>query len=125
VRSSILLRTAAPLTLCAACASSAPPPDAPPPGRQTFADAVKMICDVDQLAGLSPEEDVLVIGQKRSQWIEGHVEHPDGIYLRTVLSVKPAEEQAAEMRSQAQKVGLARCTLADSIAATGTGALSP
>ena len=84
-----------------------------------------MICDVDQLSGLSPQEDVLAVGQKRSDWLEDHVENPEGIYLRTVLSVKPAEEQATEMRSQAQKIGLARCALADSIEGTGTGGLSP
>jgi hypothetical protein len=84
-----------------------------------------MICDVDQLAGLSQDEDLLGVGQKRSEWLGAHIENPDGIYLRTVLSVKPAEEQAVELRKQAQKTGLPRCALAASIEQAGTGGLSP
>lgn len=112
------------LSLWAACGAPQQPAPAQPQG-QSYEEAVKMMCDVDRLAALSPSDDPLGIGQQRTAWISEHVDNPDGIYLRTILSVKPAEEQAAELRNQAKKTGLARCALADSLDETGTGGISP
>jgi hypothetical protein len=92
---------------------------------QTFAQAMKLFCDVDGLAALSPDDDPIAIGQKRTAWITDKVENPDGIYLRTMLSVQPASDQAAELRKQAAKVGIAKCALADSVEKDGGGGLSP
>ncbi|WP_437523042.1 hypothetical protein WME79_33165 [Sorangium sp. So ce726] len=105
--------------------SSAPEAKAPAPGGQTFPEAVAMMCDVDRRAGLDPEADPISVGQMRSAWITEHVESPDGIELRTMLSVKGAAEQGAMLREEAKKAGLARCALADSLEADGTGGLSP
>ncbi|WP_438032308.1 hypothetical protein [Sorangium sp. So ce204] len=112
------------LTSLSAC-SSAPEAKAPAPGGQTFPEAVAMMCDVDTRAGLDPEADPISVGQMRSAWIGEHVESPDGIELRTMLSVKGAAEQGAMLREEAKKAGLARCALADSLEADGTGGLSP
>ncbi|WP_438038449.1 hypothetical protein [Sorangium sp. So ce128] len=105
--------------------SSAPEAKVPAPGGQTFPEAVAMMCDVDRRAGLDPEADPISVGQMRSAWIAEHVESPDGIELRTMLSVKGAAEQGAMLREEAKKTGLARCALADSLEADGTGGLSP
>ncbi|MCC6557800.1 MAG: hypothetical protein IT372_33040 [Polyangiaceae bacterium] len=109
----------------AGCAAAAPPPTPPPRETQTFAEAVKMLCDVDTLAGLSPDEDPIAIGQRRTEWLADRIENPDGIYFKTILSVKGAEDQAAAMRDEARKMGLPRCALADSIEQHSGGGLSP
>ncbi|WP_437765497.1 hypothetical protein WMF27_29630 [Sorangium sp. So ce281] len=116
---SLLLLT--PLSGC----SQAPEAKAPAPGGQTFPESIAMMCDVDRRAGLDAEADPISVGQMRSAWIAEHVESPDGIELRTVLSVKGAAEQGAMLREEARKAGLARCALADSLEADGTGGLSP
>lgn len=108
---------------CGGPASEAPPPSSA--GKQSFAEAIRMICDVDRMAGLSADEDPLGIGQKRTDWIAEHVENADGIYLRTVLSVKGPEEQAKDLRAEAGKLGLGGCALADSIEQHAAGGLSP
>ena len=107
-----------------ACASR-PEPQAPPSGGQTFPEAVAMMCDVDKLAGLSAEADPLGIGQSRTDWITQHVDNPDAIELRTLLSVKGATEQSGMLRDKAKQVGQKSCTLADSLEKEETGGLSP
>ncbi|UQA60675.1 hypothetical protein [Polyangium aurulentum] len=113
-----------PLSLACGCSSSAPPPAAPTTG-QTFTDAMKMMCDIDRLAGLSAEEDPLAIGQKRSEWLAERIDNPDGIEFRTIVSVKGPDDQAKAIRAKAKEVGIAACPLADSIEASSTGGLSP
>ncbi|WP_437606140.1 hypothetical protein WMF20_34705 [Sorangium sp. So ce834] len=95
------------------------------PAGQTFPEAVAMMCDVDGRAGLDAEGDPISVGQMRSAWIAEHVTNPDGIELRTMLSVKGAAEQGAMLREEAQRAGLTRCALAASLAEDGTGGLSP
>lgn len=112
------------LTSLSGC-SQAPEAKVPAPGGQTFPEAVAMMCDVDRRAGLDPEADPISVGQMRSAWIAEHVESPDGIELRTMLSVKGAAEQGAMLREEAKKAGIARCALADALEADGTGGLSP
>ena len=106
------------------CGGSEPPPEAPTPGP-AYRQAIEIICDVDRRAGLSDEEAPLEIGQKRSAWIAEHVEEPDAIYFRTMLSVKGPQEQSRMLRDEARKVGVARCALADSLQRDGTGGISP
>lgn len=113
------------LSLAGCGVAAQPPPEAPAANQQSFAEAVKMLCDVDALAGLSADEDLLAVGQKRSEWLAEKIENPDGIYLKTMLSVKGAEDQAAAMREEARKVGLPRCALAESIDEHAAGGLSP
>ncbi len=92
---------------------------------QSYLDAIQSICDVDRLASITADDDPLSAGAKRSAWIQQHVENPDGIYLRTMLSVKGAGDQATALREEAKGVGLARCALADEIEKSGAGGLSP
>ncbi|WP_437808443.1 hypothetical protein [Sorangium sp. So ce1078] len=112
------------LSFLSAC-GPAPEANAPAPGGQTLPEAVTMMCDVDRRAGLDPEADPISVGQMRSAWIAEHVTNPDGIELRTMLSVKGAAEQGAMLRAEAKKTGLARCALADTLEEDGTGGLSP
>jgi hypothetical protein len=119
-------RSATCLVLLAAAGCNAPPPAAPPqPVGQTFPQAVSMMCDVDRLAGLAPEEDPIGAGTQRTAWIQTHVENPDAIELRTYMSVKGAAEQAEMLRCNAKEVGLKSCRLADSLEQHAAGGLSP
>ena len=61
----------------------------------------------------------------RSAWINEHVDNPDGIELRTVLSVKGAAEQAKMLREQARMLGVPGCALADALEKNEMGGLSP
>jgi hypothetical protein len=99
-------------------------PQTPDPSGQTYAQAIAMICDVDRLAGLS-DDDPLSLGQRRSAWLGEHVNNADGIYFRTTLSVKGADDQAKALRDEARRVALEKCGLADSIEQQGAGGISP
>jgi hypothetical protein len=110
------------LVLPACTVAEAPPARAP---GQCYADALALICDVDHLAGLDAEADPIAVGQKRTEWIQGHADNPDAIELRVLMSVKGAGEQATMLRSQAKQAGLTKCALADSLEKTGAGGLSP
>ncbi|MDI1479502.1 hypothetical protein [Polyangium sp. y55x31] len=125
MRRSLLLASFS-IVLAVGCgASRAPEPAAPAQTGQTFADAVKLMCEVDQRAGLTAEEDPLAIGQQRTAWLADHIENPDGIEFRTLVSVKGPEEQAQMIRAKAKEIGMEKCPLADSIEATSAGGLSP
>lgn len=115
---------AAVLPLLAAC-TAVPEAKAPPSAGQSFPAAVSMICDVDRLAGLAADADPLGTGSKRTAWIAEHVDNPDAIELRTLMSVKPPPEQAKMLRDRAKESGLARCALADALEKGDTGGLSP
>jgi len=83
------------------------------------------MCEVDARAGLSAEEDPLAIGQKRTAWLGDHIDNPDGIEFRTLVSVKGPEDQAKMIRAKAAELGMKECPLADSIEATSAGGISP
>ena len=68
---------------------------------------------------------MLGIGRLRSEWLRDHIENPDAIYFQTMICVRTPSEQAAEIREQAKKAGIAMCALADSIDHSSVGALSP
>jgi hypothetical protein len=107
-----------------ACAATPEPKSEGPPG-QSFPAAITMICDVDKLAGLSPDAEPLAVGQKRSAWLNDHIESPDAIELKTLMSVKGATDQAKMIREQAKAHGVKRCAFADSLDQIGSGGLSP
>lgn len=113
------------VALASACTYDAPPPNEPVFTGQSYAQAIQVMCDVDRLADVSPDDDPLTAGQKRKEWIQANVENPDGIYLRTLLSTKGAGDQAKDLREEAAGVGLARCALADVLEKDGAGGLSP
>lgn len=108
------------------CAAQNPAPVAPgPSSKHSFPEAMKMLCNVDQLAKLSPEEDLLEIGRKRSAWLSDEVDNGDFSEFRTLVSVKAPEEQVVKIRSKAKEVGIDKCPLADSIEKEPTGVLVP
>jgi len=74
-----------------------------------------MMCDVDKLAKLSPDDNPITLGQQRNDWMAEHVENPDGIYFQTVFSVKTVKDKAALLRKEMKVVGLDRCALVDSL----------
>jgi len=110
--------------LAAACATS-PEARSPQPAGQSFPQALTMMCDVDRLASIAADADPLGAGAKRTAWVSEHVDNPDGIELRTLMSVKGASEQAEMLRAQAKAAGIARCALADALEKSGMGGLSP
>jgi len=108
------------------CAAEKTVPVAPgPTSKHSFSEAMKMLCDVDQLAKLSPEDDLLEIGRKRSAWLTDEVDNGDFSEFRTLVSIKGPEEQAAKIRSRAKECGIETCALADSIEKEPTGVLVP
>lgn len=111
--------------LSGGCGYTAPPPKDPDVGGQTYPEAMRALCDVDRLAGIGKEEDPFEVGRKRTDWIREHVENPDGIYLRTLISVKGPADQAVDLRAEAKEVGLGQCALADDLEKTGIGGISP
>jgi hypothetical protein len=120
-----LLSTAALFALVSGCTYDMPPPQEPDLGGQSYAEAIKVFCDVDRLARIPADHDPLALGRARTDFIQERVENPDGIYLRTMLSVKGAAEQAAMLREEAKEIGLDRCALADDLEKDGVGGVSP
>lgn len=121
----VLVALASLASIVAACGYTTPPPTEPAFTGQSYPQAMQTICDVDRLAGIQADDDPLSIGRKRTEWVQQHVENPDGIYLRTLVSVKAASDQAVDLRNEAKEAGLARCALADDLEKTGMGGLSP
>lgn len=100
----------------AACAARSAEPAAPPtvrPGEQTYPDAIRLMCEVDQRAAIAGEVDLLEWAGLRSEYIIDHVKNPDGIEFRTLWSVKDQTEQARCLGAEAKRVGLSSCPLAD------------
>lgn len=89
------------------------PPSGPGPSGQTYAQAVRVMCDVDQLAEVSEEDAGELADVKRFTYLERAVDNPDGIYLRTLLSVKFGEERACLLREAQQQTGVSACALAE------------
>jgi hypothetical protein len=109
------LSTCAFAVVCVACAR--PPPCEPEPDTgQSFVEALRVMCNVDQLANLTAEEDPLEKSRQREDFLSDNVKNPDGIYFRTLLKVKGPDEKAAALRVQAGEAGLATCPFADSVA---------
>ena len=109
------MRLLALVPLLAVSCAATPAPTTVSSTGQTFPQAFTLICDVDCLASLSVADDPLGAGAKRTAWLGEHVDNPDGIELRTVLSVKGAGEQARMLRDQARMLGVPGCALADAL----------
>ncbi len=108
-----------------ACQAEPPPKAPPPPTWMSYRDALITMCDVDKLAGLQGEPDSLVIGQKRTAFINQKVDNPDAIELRTLMSVKDAKTQAKMLREEAAEAKLKQCALADTLAQGELGGITP
>lgn len=108
--------------LFAGCAAAPPPPV---PEGQSYKEAIDIICHVDELAGIDPAGDPLSLGSARTSYVNEHVENPEGIYFRTLISVKGAKDQAEAIREEASGQGLTKCPLAEQLAQADIGGLSP
>ena len=97
---------------CGAAEAQSPPPETQ---GQTYRQAIELMCDVDKLARLSPDDNPIMLGQQRNDWMAQHVENPDGIFFQTVFSVKTVKDKAGLLRKEIKVVGLERCALADSL----------
>ena len=104
------------LVFAAACSRWIPepePPSGPGPSGQTYAQAVQVMCDVDQLAEVATDEPDELADIKRFDYLARTVDNPDGIYLRTILSVKFGEDRACLLKEAQQETGIATCALAE------------
>lgn len=122
MRLTLLPLLCAPLALSCA-ATPAPDPNATPASGQSYPQAVAAMCGVDAMGKL--EGDGLELGRARSDWLKAHVENPQGIYLLTLLSVKPAKEQAELLLAEAKSTGGSSCALSEALAANELGAIAP
>ena len=113
------------MSMSMSTSTSTPESKLSPTEQRAFAAGVARMCDVDRRAGLTTDADPLTLGQRRTAWIADHVESPDVIELRTLMSVKGAADQACMLRDKAAELGVQRCPLADTLAKTGEGGLSP
>lgn len=102
------------LTACSPVSYRVPPPaPAPGPSGQSYCDAVEVICDVDVRAGVA-YDDVVMVDQARFAYLEAHIDNPQGVYLRTILSASTSTERAQILVDAQREAGLARCALAES-----------
>lgn len=92
--------------------------DGPSMSGQTYKAAVEVMCEVDKLAELDPAEPEELADVKRFTYLEEHVDQADGIYLRTILSVTFGKEREELLREAQGEVGLTKCRLADTTAAS-------
>lgn len=97
-----------------ACASRARPAAAPSES-QSYADAIRQICDTDQLAGVSAETGELESARKRQEYIAEHVSNSDAIYFSTIWRTKAPDEQAVMLAQEAQGAGLTSCRLVEAL----------
>jgi hypothetical protein len=103
--------------ICVVVGCARPPPEEPEPyAGQSFCEALELMCEVDQRAGLSAEPDPIEKTQKREDYLSEHVKNPDAIYFRTLLKVQANPEKAAALRKEARDAGLGRCALAETVA---------
>jgi len=114
-----LLRRAAAFSflLVSACAETQEDPANVPDNGQTYRDAVATMCSVDEAIGANGDTDVLELADRRHEYLQAHVKHPDGIYFYTLFRMRGPKEQATALREEALGVKLAECALADTLLA--------
>jgi len=80
-----------------------------PDNGQTYRDAVAILCNVDEVIALGEPADVLEAAERRHEYLQSHVKHPDGIYFYTLFRMQGPKEQAAALRQEATEVKLVSC----------------
>lgn len=98
-----------PALLLVACGSE-PPPRAPPREAQSYDEAVRIMCEVDTLAGVDPEEP-LDAEAKRSEYLVEHVKNSDGIYLLTLFRASDPRGQASLLGDAVRETACRSCPL--------------
>jgi len=102
------------------CAAPEADPANVPDNGQTYRDAVATLCVVDEAIGAGSDTYVLELYDRRHEYLQSHVKHPDGIYFYTLFRTQGPKEQSLALRKEATDVKLARCALADTLAAEGS-----
>jgi hypothetical protein len=99
----------APLLSFIACG---PEPAARSPSReeQSYADAIRMICEVDQRTDADPD-DVLGVSAAREEYLIARVKNGDGIYFLTLFRVNGPKEQAVMLEKEASGAKITSCPL--------------
>jgi hypothetical protein len=108
------------VVVVSACAEPEKDPANVPDNGQTYRDAIRTLCGVDEAIGLASDADILEVADRRHEYLQAHVKHPDGIYFYTLFRTQGPKEQSAGLHEEAKGLGLARCTLADTLAAEGS-----
>lgn len=97
-----------------ACASQSRPV-APAVEGQTYAEALRLICDVDRHVTIPDGATELDAGQLRDDYIVENTKNPDAIYFVTVWRTKPPAERANLLDKEAKDQKLADCPLASQL----------
>ena len=105
------------LLLIAACAETQEDPANVPDNGQTYRDAIATLCTVDEAIGAGSDTDVLELADRRHEYLETHVKHPDGIFFYTLFRTQGPKEQAAALKKEATSVKLGSCPLSDTLLA--------
>jgi hypothetical protein len=74
---------------------------------------MQQVCEVDTLAGLDPDGNVIGIEAERTDWMMEHVPHPDAIELFTLMRVEAEGQRAARLRQALKRTPHTTCSLAD------------
>jgi hypothetical protein len=77
---------------------------------QSYAAALRMFCQVDQLSGANPE-DPLELAQRREDYLVEHVRNPDGQYFLTIWRTKGPAERAAMLEKELATTQISPCPL--------------
>jgi hypothetical protein len=90
-------------------------------GCQSHAEGVRVACDAPKDCGqectdASPDMRTTILARH----VEDNLSNGEGIQLMNKLAQLPPQEQANLMRSEAKKVGLETCQLADVFEANAT-----
>lgn len=109
--------TAVVVFVISACAETPEDPANVPDNGQTYRDAIATLCSVDEAIGAGSDTDVLELADRRQEYFEAHVKHPDGIYFYTLFRTQGPKEQAAALKKEATSVKLGRCALVDTLLA--------
>jgi hypothetical protein len=108
------------LLLISACAETQEDPANVPDNGQTYRDAIATMCSVDEAIGAGSDTDVLELADRRQEYFETHVKHPEGIYFYTLFRTQGPKEQAEALKKEAASVKLGRCALAETLLADAT-----
>jgi hypothetical protein len=92
-----------------ACGPEAPP-RSPAREEQSYAESIRIICEVDRLANADPE-DVLGVSAAREEYLMAHVKNGDGIYFLTLFRVNGPKEQIAMLQKEASDAKITSCPL--------------
>jgi hypothetical protein len=87
-----------------------PPPRSPAREEQSYAESIRIICEVDRLANADPE-DVLGVSAAREEYLIAHIKNGDGAYFLTLFRVNGPKEQAAMLEKEASDAKITSCPL--------------